>query len=164
MNRVLVSTMESPLPEWTGLLKSYARKVLALLGREKWDLSVLLCDDRIITVLNSRYRGKEQATDVLSFVQDEGENFPLGSRSVKGRRLPGDIVISLDTLRKNARRFNVSEDEELRRILIHGILHLDGMDHKSNDNTEPMLRLQEKILSELEGIRILPKAGLAGRA
>jgi probable rRNA maturation factor len=66
-----------------------------------------------------------------------------------------DIVISLDTLKENARRFNVSEDEELRRLLIHGILHLDGMDHKTNEETEPMLLLQEEIITEFAEERIM---------
>ena len=141
MNRVEIAA-EDPLP-LRKPLKNFALKVLARLGKDKWDLSVLLCTDTVITDLNSRYRGKAEATDVLSFAQ--------GETASTGRFLPGDIAISLDTLRENARRFNVGEDEELRRLLIHGILHLDGMDHRSNRKTEPMLQLQERILAELAG-------------
>ena len=150
MNRVAVCTDDVPLPPWSASLKSYARKVLARLGRDKWDLSILLCGDKTISGLNSHYRGKAEATDVLSFSLDEGDTFPLS-----GRLAPGDIVISLDTLRENASHFNISEDEELRRLLIHGILHLDGMDHSSNEKAEPMLQLQERILSELAGEQIV---------
>jgi probable rRNA maturation factor len=150
MNRVQVSAEEVPLPAWGKSLKSYAQKVLAELGRDKWDLSVLLCGDKTISSLNSRYRRRAEATDVLSFVMDEGEPFP------GNHRLPGDIVISLETLGKNARRFKVSEDEELRRLLIHGILHLDGMDHPTNKDTEPMLQLQEQILANLAEESIVP--------
>jgi probable rRNA maturation factor len=152
MNRVLVSAEEVPLPAWGKSLKSYALKVLAELGRDRWDLSVLLCGDQTISSLNSHYRGKAEATDVLSFTLTEGGPFPAGR---KGRRLPGDIVISLETLGKNARRFKVSEDEELRRLLIHGILHLDGMDHRTNKGSEPMLQLQERILQNLAEERIV---------
>ena len=158
MNRVLVSVTEEEPPQWAESLKKYALKVLARLGRDKWDLSVLICGDKTITELNSRYRGKAQAADVLSFMQDEGEKFPSGGRSGGDRCLPGDIAISLDSLRENARRFKVGEDEELRRLLIHGILHLDGMDHQSNSDTEPMLRLQEQILADLTDEHILEKA------
>jgi probable rRNA maturation factor len=63
--------------------------------------------------------------------------------------LPGDIVISLDALRENAGFFKVSEDEELRRLIIHGILHLAGNDHASNDPGEPMLVKQENILETI---------------
>ena len=149
MNRVTVSAEEVPLPEWSTTLKNYALTVLTELGRDKWDLSILFCGDQLITRLNSEYRGKNEATDILSFSMQEGEQFPTAGKAGAGKRLPGDIVISLDTLRENARRFKVSEDEELRRLVIHGILHLDGMDHISNKNTEPMLVLQETILTKL---------------
>ena len=151
MNRVEISADEPPLPPWSKSLKNYALKVLTRLGRDKWDLSVLLCGDQTIAALNSRYRGKPEATDVLSFNMNEGG----GSPPPNSRLIPGDIVISLDTLRENACRFRISEDEELRRLLIHGILHLDGMDHKSNKKAEPMLLLQEQILTELAGENIL---------
>ena len=155
MNRVTVSSEEVPLPGWDTTLKNYTLKVLAELGRDKWDLSILLCGDRTITKLNGEYRGKNEATDILSFVMDAGEPFPAARKGGSGRLLPGDIVISLDTLRENARRFKVSEDEELRRLLIHGILHLDGMDHLTNRKAEPMLQLQEQILTKLSGEKII---------
>ena len=69
--------------------------------------------------------------------------------------MSGDIAISLDTLRENAGRFRISEDEELRRLLIHGILHLDGMEHPTNRETEPMLQLQENILTKLSAGHII---------
>ena len=164
MNRVSVnvehgSRPDMPESKWSKYLGGFARKVLVRLGRDNRDLSVLLCDDKTISKLNSRYRGKAEPTDVLSFAQGEGEVLPGRDNSGHSRCLLGDIVISLDTLRENARRFGISEDEELRRLLIHGILHLDGMDHKSNKKTEPMLQLQEKILADLEGEHILPGGG-----
>jgi probable rRNA maturation factor len=155
MNRVAVSATEDvPLPKWIAPLKRYALKVLAVLGKDKWDLSVVLCGDKTIMALNSQYRGKSEPTDVLSFSLDEGEIFPGSNRPNSNRRLPGDIVISLDTLKENARHFAIDEDEELRRLLIHGILHLDGMDHQSNSETEPMLQLQERTLKKLADERI----------
>jgi probable rRNA maturation factor len=154
MNRVFISAEEVPLPGWSGQLNAYSLKVLDEINKDNRDLSVLLCGDRTIQNLNSQYRNRDESTDVLSFelgVEEPGEN---GTRS-----LPGDVVISLETLRKNARLFNVSEDEELRRLLIHGILHLCGMDHKTNDDTEPMLVKQESILEKLREDSILPKEG-----
>jgi probable rRNA maturation factor len=159
VNRVEISAEEAPVPLWCNSLKHYALKVLDRLGRDKWDLSILLCGDRTISDLNSRYRGKAEATDVLSFNMNEGGGEGGGVRAARGRILPGDIVISLDTLKQNASRFKTSEDEELRRLLIHGILHLDGMDHLTNKETEPMLRFQEQILTELAQDRIMEKGG-----
>jgi probable rRNA maturation factor len=151
MNRVAVHAEEIPLPPWTDAVYRYALKVLEKLGKDNWDLSILFCNDAYIQSLNARYRRKNEATDVLSF--NLGEN---AAGEGETRFLPGDIVISLESLRENARYFAAPEDEELRRLLIHGILHLNGMDHETNETTEPMLRLQEKILADLAGEFILP--------
>jgi probable rRNA maturation factor len=152
MNRVEVNAGELPLPPWATAVHDYSLKVLGELGKDNWDLSVLLCNDACIKSLNARYRSKDEATDVLSFelgaaVEDEdGET----------RYAAGDIVISLETLEENARYFKTTGDEELRRLLIHGILHLSGMDHETNDTTEPMLKLQEAMLTRLAGETIMP--------
>jgi len=161
MNRVTVDTTDNIFdvpPKQIKALGGFVRKTLAVLGRDKTDISVLLCGDKTIAGLNLRYRKKDEATDILSFSREEGELFPNPARRY---RHGGDIAISLETLKENTRRFGISEDEELRRLLIHGILHIDGMNHKTNNNTEPMLRLQEKILSDLSGHRILTEAGLS---
>jgi probable rRNA maturation factor len=152
MNRVEVNAGEVPLPAWADGIRHYALKVLGELGKDHWDLSILLCNDAYIRSLNARYRHKDEATDVLSFelgtrVEDEGG---------ETRYAAGDIVISLETLGENARYFKTTGDEELRRLLIHGILHLNGMDHETNKKTEPMLRLQEAILTRLAGESVMP--------
>jgi probable rRNA maturation factor len=69
--------------------------------------------------------------------------------------MAGDIVISIKNLQENSKYFKVSEDEELRRLLVHGILHLAGEDHESNSPEEAMLRRQEEILARLGGESIL---------
>jgi rRNA maturation RNase YbeY len=66
----------------------------------------------------------------------------------------GDIIISLHTLGENAEYFGVEEEEELKRLLIHGILHLSGMDHSDNSPEQEMLIYQEKILTRLSGVKI----------
>jgi probable rRNA maturation factor len=152
MNRVEINAQGIALPPWRGAVRSYIRKVLKHLNRDGWDLSVLFCDNPCIRSLNARFRGLDEATDVLSFVLGE-----TAEEDGLPRFLPGDLVISLEALSENARYFRVSEDEELRRLLIHGILHLDGLDHDTNERTQPMLRLQEEILTELSGERIIPK-------
>ncbi|MDR2177705.1 MAG: rRNA maturation RNase YbeY [Treponema sp.] len=148
MNRVEVNAEEVPLPPWSGASARFARRVLETLDRDGWELSVLYCGDRFISGLNARYRNRNEATDVLSFSQGGGNR--------RGRFVAGDIVISLDTLAKNAAYFGIAVDEELRRLLVHGILHLTGMDHTSNKESEPMLLLQEKILAALAEERIIP--------
>jgi probable rRNA maturation factor len=152
VNTIAIETQDCLIPSWTSALENYALLVLDELGKDGWELSVLLCSDRVIKELNFQYRGIAEATDVLSF--------ELGAQaeSEDGKRfLAGDIVISLDTLRENSEFFKISEDEELRRLLIHGILHLCGMDHATNDPAEPMIKVQEDILNKLE------KAGLPSK-
>jgi len=158
MNRVMVHVAEIPLPEWIKALKEFVLKTLFVLKKDKWDVSILICGDETIKALNKTYRGKEEATDILSFPLGESADFPSKGKYHSNRYMPGDIVISIDTLRENARRFQVDEDEELRRLLIHGILHLDGMKHKTNDETEPMLQLQEHILAKLSKKQILGRS------
>jgi probable rRNA maturation factor len=148
MNRVEVQAEELPLPPWSAASVRFARRVLETLGQDGWELSLLFCSDNFIRDLNSRYRNRDEVTDVLSFPQDE-------SPGKRRRFVAGDIVISLDTLEKNAEYFGIPRDEELRRLLVHGILHLSGMDHGSNDESEPMLLLQEKLLIEFAQERII---------
>ena len=156
MNNVTVNAQEIDMPSWSGSMTGYALKVLDEIRRENWELSILLCNDKIITELNAKYRNKNEPTDILSF--NLGEQIQDGENSVY---LPGDIVISLDSMLENTKYFAVNEDEELRRLVIHGILHLDGMDHETlNDEKEPMLVLQEKILDSLKDEHILPKNGV----
>ncbi|MHB9293419.1 putative rRNA maturation factor [Hollandina sp. SP2] len=156
MNRIEVQVEAGPLPPWTGAAKRFMLTVLDNLQRDNWDLSVLFCGDAYIRSLNERFRQQDEATDVLSFAL--GETI---AEAGERRYLPGDIIISLQTLAENARYFKVSEDEELRRLLIHGMLHLDGWDHVTNGEHEPMLQLQERLLAALGEERILPwSAGL----
>jgi probable rRNA maturation factor len=152
MNRVEISAEEVPLPPWAEQANSFVLKVLDRLGRDCWDLSMLFCNNRYIRSLNARFRNIDEPTDVLSFAL--GSSY-ADEATGERRFLPGDIVVSLETLAENAGYFQVSQDEELRRLLIHGILHLDGMDHQTNKGAEPMLKLQEEILAELSGETIL---------
>jgi probable rRNA maturation factor len=152
MNRVEISAGELPLPPWSAQANRFVLKVLDRLGRDRWDLSMLFCNNEYIRSLNARFRNIDEPTDVLSFAL--GDSY---ADEITGelRFLAGDIVVSLETLAENAGYFQISPDEELRRLLIHGVLHLDGMDHKTNEGAEPMLKLQEHILAELSGETIL---------
>jgi probable rRNA maturation factor len=141
MNRVFFSSEEIPLPPWTKAAGSFIKSVLRKLNLKNWELSVLFCNNEYIRSLNAQYRNKDEATDVLSF--------PIGETGPLGQYLAGDIVVSLDALEENSRYFNVTKDEELRRLLIHGILHLSGGDHVTNKIKEPMLREQEALLAGL---------------
>jgi len=149
VSKVFFRAEEIPMPGWTKAAEGFIQSVLETLGHKNWELSVLFCNNRFIKSLNALYRKKDEPTDVLSF--------PIGEKGPFGRFLAGDIVISLDAIEENAKFFKVSADEELRRLLVHGILHLSGKDHDTNGKEEPMLKTQEKILAVLASRQIQEK-------
>ena len=120
--------------------------ILSYLG-EDGEFSVHFITDEEIQALNRDYRGKDEPTDILTFRILDGEEFPSFPGEEKEL---GDMFISMDAMRRNAAEFSVSEDEELFRLLVHGILHLQGYDHKTNDfSSEPMLIRQEEIIQAI---------------
>jgi len=125
-------------------LARFCGKALRTAGYSQWEVAVLLCGDARIQELNHKYRGKWAATDVLSFPREGGR---------KGDPVCGDLAVSLDTLSRNADRFGTSENEEMKRLLVHGLLHLAGMDHGTG-RTGKMLALQERLLTGLRSEQI----------
>jgi len=144
-NAVEISVEGVGTPAWLERARDFALAALGRLGKENWDLSILICDDAFIRGLNLQYRDRDEATDVLSFEQGDSYHDPQGEQRI----LAGDIVISLDALARNAEDFGISRDEELRRLIAHGILHLSGLDHEDNDPARPMLLIQEDLLRAL---------------
>lgn len=113
-------------------LRPVAQQTLRHLKIRGRDLSLLLTDDAEMRALNREWRNLDRTTDVLSF---EGDEEHLG-----------DVVISLDQAERQAARFKVSLNEELARLLVHGILHLLGHDHKEPAERRAMNALTEEIL------------------
>lgn len=120
-------------------------EALALRGAE---LSLTLVGDAEIRRLNRRWRAKDAPTDVLSF--------PAGPWVGAGPRLLGDVVISLDTARRQARELGVSLRSELSRYLVHGLLHLLGFDHHRAGDARRMRAAERRLLGD-EGM--LERAG-----
>ena len=115
---------------------------------ETRDFSVTFVSDEEIKNLNREYRNIDLPTDILTFRLADGEDdFPAPEGEDEEM---GDIFISLESMKSNASEFGVGENDELRRLLLHGLMHLRGWDHKTNDfNLEPMLIEQERILREI---------------
>lgn len=150
-NRILISLGEDVTePVWFNKVEPFIQTVLQKLSYDNEEISVLFCSDEFIKELNSQYRNIDSATDVLSF--ENGEEYEDEEGLWKN---VGDIAISLETLPKNAEYFEVDTNTELKRLIIHGILHLNGMDHgeehieKGVVPTDEMLVLQENLLSDL---------------
>lgn len=118
-----------------------AEKMLAALGLSGAELSVALVDDAAIHALNRDYRGKDRPTDVLAFAMEEGEPMP----SPKGRdargalpRVLGDVIVSVDTAGKQARKRRRPLLDEVTMLLAHGLLHLLGYDHETDEEEREM--------------------------
>jgi len=135
-------------PSWISDYERFLHEVLRLQELYDWELSVILTNNVTIRAYNRDYRKIDQSTDVLSFSQSEGEGVP----AVPGKgNIVGDLMISLEAVRENAEQFQVDPLDELRRVSIHGILHLSGYQHATTDtDAEPMLRLQEQILQSID--------------
>lgn len=160
-NRILISAQEEiKVPDWFDeeKIKSYVEKVLEKLGFDGEEISILFCDDKEIQDLNKNYRDIDSPTDILSF--ENGSEYEDDEGTWKEA---GDIAISFETLPKNAEYFGVSENEELKRLLIHGVLHLNGYDHgeehidKGSAPECEMLVLQEKTLQEFASVNLMEK-------
>ena len=115
------------------------------------EVSVLLADDEYIQELNRDYRGKDCPTDVLSFALDEGEEpAVLGGPE---ETLLGDIIISLETAARQAEEFGHSLERELAYLTVHGMFHLLGFDHETEQEKSVMREKEEEVLSALGYIR-----------
>ncbi|MFA5848160.1 MAG: rRNA maturation RNase YbeY [Thermodesulfovibrionales bacterium] len=131
-----------------------SRKALRLLGLKKAELSILLVNDRGMKALNSMHRHIGKTTDVLSFPQNSWQAGKLASNKVTtgladlrtcGLVL-GDVVINLQAAKRQAPEHGLSFNEEIRWLLVHGILHLIGYDHEKSKYAERKMREKEKKL------------------
>lgn len=111
----------------------------------------MLTDDESITILNEEYRGIEAPTDVLSFSQHEPSmlGWDLESHpNIEGatEHLLGDVVVSVETAKRQAEEQGRDLDSEIDMLLVHGLLHLLGYDHAEPDEAEKMFARQAELL------------------
>ena len=129
-----------------------ARRVLKDLGcRDNAELSILLTDNNDIQELNKRYLKKDKPTDVLSFPMRDFNSKPLTPDS---EFILGDIVISIETAKAQAKENDVTLDEEMARLLIHGILHLLGFDHEKSGKEALRMEKEEERLLEIANCKL----------
>jgi probable rRNA maturation factor len=129
-------------------IEEFCCEVMKRLQIDSWHYSLVFCSDAYIRDLNNTYRGKNEPTDILSFCENDSEGWEGMLPDENEPFYAGDIFISVDSLKKNAETFNEQEIVELKRLLIHGILHLKGHLHNSNEKIEPMIKIQEEILKD----------------
>ena len=123
-------------------LKKVAQKVLEIVEHGQAELSIALVGNAEIRTLNAKFRKKDYPTDVLSF--------PAGDELPTGVRLLGDVVISVEKAREQAKQRERALNEEMVTLLIHGVVHLLGYDHeRSAKDARIMGRLERKIYQAL---------------
>ena len=111
------------------------KAVAAQYGRKVGEIGYLFVNDEKILEVNKEYLGHDYYTDIITFDYDEGDV------------INGDLVISLDTVRSNALLFGKTYNEELHRVIIHGILHLCGINDKGPGEREIMEAAENKALA-----------------
>ena len=120
---------------------AWIKAVVASYKRRLGDIGYMFVDDEKILEVNREYLGHDYYTDVITFDYDEDDV------------VSGDIVISLDTVRSNAELFGKEYDDELRRVIIHGILHLCGINDKGPGEREIMEAAENKALALLKEMK-----------
>lgn len=114
---------------------AWVRAVAAAHGRRAGEIAYVFCDDEEILRVNRQYLEHDYYTDIITFDYTEGDV------------IAGDLFISLDTVRSNAGKFGRDYDEELHRVIIHGILHLCGINDKGPGEREIMEAAENEALA-----------------
>ncbi len=111
-------------------LVKWIRSVIISEEKTEGEISFILCDDKYLLKINQDFLNHDTYTDIISFDNS------------LGNQLNGDIFISVERVKENAVEFNVKEEEEMRRVIIHGILHFCGYKDKSTEE-EKLMRSKE---------------------
>ncbi len=117
-------------------VSAWVRRVAKSYAKVVGDINYIFVDDETMLDINRRFIGHDYYTDHIGFDYSQAG------------ALSGDIYISLDTVSSNAELFGVCQDEELRRIIIHGLLHLCGLRDKTDEEREQMKQAEDKALND----------------
>ncbi|BDE06356.1 endoribonuclease YbeY [Vulcanimicrobium alpinum] len=132
--------------------------LLAAIGERGTSVSLTFVRDPAMRALNAEHRGKDAPTDVLSFPMYPPESFdrsgvtrPAVKRAHGAERMLGDIVISVDTARRQAAEYDAPLAREMQRLLIHAVLHLAGHDHL-DAGERAVMETEERRLADVIGM------------
>ena len=133
---------EIPLPSFKKAeTKEWIKEIAAKYGKKTGDISYIFCNDEKILEVNNQYLEHDYYTDIITFDYTEGD------------KISGDIFISVDTVKSNADQFKESFDRELHRVIIHGILHLCGIDDQSPEERANMIENENEALEVFKGFK-----------
>jgi len=118
-------------------LKLWIKDAIAAEGFKAEEISFILCSDEYLHKINVEYLAHDTYTDIITFDNSEDD-----------KHIAGDIFISLERIRENALNFNVTEEDELHRVIIHGILHLCGYLDKKTADKQLMTAKENEYLTK----------------
>ena len=116
---------------------AWIKKIANSYNKKIGNVDYLFCNDEKILEINRQYLDHDFYTDIISFDYSEGDI------------ISGDIFISLDTVRSNSQKYNTDYQEELYRVIIHGVLHLCGLDDKLEEDAISMREAENSALKQL---------------
>jgi rRNA maturation RNase YbeY len=116
------------------LIKNWLQKIALLENKKVKDVNFIFYNDEQLSILNKKYLNHDTLTDIITFDYSEKS------------RLNGDVCISIERIKENAQKFNNTFEEELRRVMAHGILHLCGYKDKTNVNKQLMKQKENEVL------------------
>lgn len=116
-------------------ITEWINKIAGIYKKKVGDISYIFCSDEKILEINKEYLKHDYYTDIITFDYTEGDT------------ISGDIFISLDTVKSNSEKFMTEYAEELRRVIIHGVLHLCGIDDKSVEDSKYMTKSENEALA-----------------
>lgn len=135
MIQYICEGVEMPLIEKTKI-KSWIKNTAAKYNKKTGDIAYIFCSDERILEINNQYLNHDYYTDIITFDYSDTKT------------ISGDIFISLDTVRSNAADFGVDFEQELKRIIIHGVLHLCGQDDKTPELRKQMTEKENDALEQ----------------
>lgn len=138
-------------------LRTRTERMVGALGLAKVEVSLALVDDAVIRQLNKRWRRKDKSTDVLSFPMLEIPTADIYKASKAAPVLLGDIVVSVPTANRQAKAHKKMPIDEMTTLVAHGLLHLLGFDHKSDDQEREMdayVRVLEAAATNKKPLRL----------
>lgn len=136
MIQFLTENIELPEIDQTKVSR-WIKQVAAQNGKKTGNINYIFCDDERILEVNKEFLQHDYYTDIITFDYSSE------------KQISGDIFISIDTVKSNAEGLKISFEEELHRVIIHGILHLCGQDDKTPETQEEMTRKENEALKKL---------------
>ena len=124
------------------LIEKIVNDFLAEYKKEKLDVSIAIVGDTTIRELNKKYRKKDKVTDVLSFPEENDNVF------IDHHNLLGEVVINIAQIKRQAKKYSKNQEEELKYILLHGLLHLLGYSDEKEEDRKKMFKIADRLMKK----------------